>query len=472
MDRLFKTSVLAAALAMGSAATDVLAQGPPPAFGQDAPAYPGSPSSQYGPFPAPPPGAPAPVGEAATQPGAPGTSAMPGSTTGAGASSDTSATSPNAASPNAATPDMSASFSPGEGGAGGGAQSGAVMIGDQAPIFARPNPPSQPPQPGPPPRFPGFKATATKGGTVVPWVRGFKISDNQSPVPQDRVYFNFNYYNNMNYAVDRQIGSPVSGIQIYRYMLGFEKTFWSGWASFGLRDSIDTMSSSSAYPILNGSHTAMGDLTAYTKFVLYQGWDDNNGTSAFSGFGYPAQVGGRNGGLISGGLAVTMPTGPSSFAGAPFSKGFRAVNLQPYLGYFFSRGNFYLQGFESVNVPCDPNDVTMLFNDVGIGYYLFRNPEMDTFITAFAPTFETHVNIPLNHQGVYNINDPVGTSTVVDLTLGANVQFGRRTVLLLGAVTPVSGPRPFAVEATALLNFYFGGRAIPPITPAYPMAGN
>jgi hypothetical protein len=215
----------------------------------------------------------------------------------------------------------------------------------------------------------------------------------------------------------------------------------------------------------------MGDLSVFTKMILWQRWEDSSSTSAFQGFGYPAQIGGRNGGLFSGGLAVSMPTGPGAFAGAPISKSFRAVDLQPFVGYFFSRGNFYFQGFEAIDVPCDPNDVTILFNDIGMGYYVYRNPDLDTFITAFAPTFETHINIPLNHRGVYNVNDPIGMADVVDLTLGANVQFGRRTLLLLGAVTPVSGPRPFAIEATALLNVYFGGRAIPPITPAYPMAG-
>ena len=123
----------------------------------------------------------------------------------------------------------------------------------------------------------------------------------------------------------------------------------------------------------------------------------------------------------------------------------------------------------ALDVPTSVRDVTMVYNDVGIGYYLYRNPNMDSFITAFAPTFEVHANVPLSHQRINNVNDPVGVSTVVDLTYGANVQFGQRTVLLLGAVTPVTGPRPYAVEALCLLNFYFGGRST---RPAPTMAGN
>jgi len=200
----------------------------------------------------------------------------------------------------------------------------------------------------------------------------------------------------------------------------------------------------------------MGDLNVFAKLVLYQQWEDRRAYSAFQGYGYPAQVGGRNGYLISGGLSLNLPTGPGGFAGAPFSKSFRNTAIQPFLGYFYSRDNFYLQGFESIDVPTDPNDVVMLYNDVGMGYYLYRNPE-SSFLTAFAPTFEVHVNVPLNHRDFNNVNDPVGTADVVDLTTGGNFQFGRRTVLLLGATTPVTGPRPFSIEAVALLNFYFGG---------------
>jgi hypothetical protein len=361
-------------------------------------------------------------------------------------------------------------FSPGEGGALGRAGGTFNMLGDQAPVFGRPTPPPPPHHPGRPTGVTGL--LATKGGTAVPWIRSFKIADNQSPLPQDRVFFNFNYWNNVNYAIARKFNAPVSGIQVYRYLGGVEKTFLDGLASVGITESINNLTAVSSTAGLGGTHTAMGDVSFFTKLVLYQVWDDNRGINALGGFGYPAQLGGagRNGFLISGGLAVTTPTGPGGLAGASFSKSFRDVGLQPYLAYFYSRGNFYLQGFESIDVPTDPRDVTIIFNDIGMGYYLYRNPNLDTFFTAFAPTFEVHANVPVNHTDIGNPSDPVAIRAVVDLTLGANFQFGQRTVLLLGAVTPVTGPRPYSVEALALLNFYFGGRRTRPAS-AFPMAG-
>ena len=72
------------------------------------------------------------------------------------------------------------------------------MIGDQAPILAvhpyahvRPfaTPPTPPPLP-PPGRASSFVAS----------VRGLKISENQSPNPQDRVFYTFNYFAEVNQA--------------------------------------------------------------------------------------------------------------------------------------------------------------------------------------------------------------------------------------------------------------------------------
>src|SRR4029077_7370206 len=55
----------------------------------------------------------------------------------------------------------------------------------------------------------------------------FKISDVESPRPSDRVYFNYNFYSQI----------PVGGVNadLHRELIGFEKTFKDGNASFGMR---------------------------------------------------------------------------------------------------------------------------------------------------------------------------------------------------------------------------------------------
>ena len=164
---------------------------------------------------------------------------------------------------------------------------------------------------------------------------------------------------------------------------------------------------------------------------------------------------------------MTVPSGPRNFAGAPLTGGFRDVQFQKYVGYIWNRGRFYAHGFEAIDVPTDSRDVTMLYNDFGVGYYLYQSPNPGAFLSAIAPTFETHVNVPLNHRGALRFNDPAGTADVVDLTFGINAFLGKRSVLTFAYVNPVTGPRPFNSEWSILYNFNFGNprvrRPSPPV---------
>ena len=62
------------------------------------------------------------------------------------------------------------------------------------------------------------------GGGVVGQTR---ISDDNSPLPRDRVLFNYDYFD----------GTPLTpnGLDVHRMEAGFEKTFFDGWTSVELR---------------------------------------------------------------------------------------------------------------------------------------------------------------------------------------------------------------------------------------------
>jgi hypothetical protein len=327
-----------------------------------------------------------------------------------------------------------------------------IMLGDMAPFSTVRQFPGlgQPPTPFPGrPPLPGVPriGTGNRFSAALPWVRGFKIADNMSPRPQDRFFFTFDYFNDLNGDVNRRLGNQVSNLQAYRYLFGFEKTFLDGNASIGIRMPLNTLTATSQVPALGGTSTAVGNLTVFSKFILWQDPSQQN--------------------LISSGVAITVPNGPSRFAGSPATAGFHDSQIQPFIGYIFQQGRFYVQGFEAVDVPFNGNDVTMLYNDVGIGYFLYRSADPNAFLTGIVPTFETHVNVPLNHQGALRINDPAGTPNVVDLTLGTSLVFGRRAILTAAFIDPVTGPKPFDFEVVGLLNIFFGRtrNAVPPITP-------
>ena len=112
------------------------------------------------------------------------------------------------------------------------------MIGDQAPILAiHPvRPLVLPPPPLPPPG---------KASSFVASVRGLKISENQSPAPQDRVFYTFNFFAEVNQHLNQKFEASVDGLRVYREVLGFEKTFHDGDGSFGVRLPINTVSANS-----------------------------------------------------------------------------------------------------------------------------------------------------------------------------------------------------------------------------------
>src|SRR5207248_2774256 len=114
------------------------------------------------------------------------------------------------------------------------------------------------------------------------------------------------------------------------------------------------------------------------------------------------------GNVTTGGIAVSPLTAGRRFAGAPFLSGTATTSIQPFFAYYFNVGNFYFHGFESIDVPFDYNQPTMIYNDLGVGYWLYRTDDEQRLITAIAPTFEVHANIPLNHRGAYNIIDRFG----------------------------------------------------------------
>jgi hypothetical protein len=325
------------------------------------------------------------------------------------------------------------------------------MIGDQAPLTLRraasPAPGLPPPfPPGPPPPPPSPRLASS----LVPSVRGFKIAENQSPQPQDRVFFSFNYFSDLNGALNRRFESPVNNLTGYRYIFGLEKTFDDGFGSFGFRLPLDQLSANSTisgnFAKPGGTSTALNDLSFFTKYVL--------------------KVDPATGSLLSVGLELTVPTGPSQFAGAKYIQGVHSTEAQPFIGYLLVRDRFYLHGFLSLSAPSSIRDVTMVYNDFGIGYFVFRSTDPDSMLTSVAPTFEVHVNSPLTHRDWFNANDPTGTADVLDLTYGLNLTFFKQSVVTLGMVTPVTGPRPFNYEAVLLFNWRFGrsrAAAAPPI---------
>ena len=114
-------------------------------------------------------------------------------------------------------------------GLGGGLSGGGgnlTMLGDQGPFsnvsafqVRQPGlpPPGRPPVPGQPGQG------LLRGAVLIPSIRNFKVSDNQSPRPQDRIYFSFSFFDDVNSAINQRRSASVSNMRVFRETFGFRK---------------------------------------------------------------------------------------------------------------------------------------------------------------------------------------------------------------------------------------------------------
>jgi len=252
----------------------------------------------------------------------------------------------------------------------------------------------------------------------------FRIAENESARPQDRVFCTYNFFYDINGSLEPAgLGLPISTAQ--REEIGFEKTFLDGNASLEMR---------LPFFQIHGSEGSsdIGDLSMILKYAFLNDRETGN--------------------VVSGGIVVTVPSGANPVPS--LTPDIHPTILQPYGAVLYNFSDrFFYQGFLALAVPTDSRDVTLLFNDLSIGYTLYRAADPEALVTTLTPTFEAHVTTPLNHRGA--LTEPVGVADIVDLTAGVTLGLGKRSTLGIAICAPITGPKPFDVEALAQLNFRF-----------------
>jgi hypothetical protein len=266
-------------------------------------------------------------------------------------------------------------------------------------------------------------------------VASFKIAENEPVRPVDRIFFNFNYFSNVNDAINTRLGNQLGTLNIHREVLGFEKTFLDGLASFGLRLPINTLSvSDGAAPGFAGTYTDIGDVSLIIKAIMLESADRRS--------------------VITGGLVTTLPTGPTGIGGSDsvlFAP--RGTFFQPFLGFQLVGNLAYIQGFSSIDIPTS-NAATLFFNTLSAGVFLYNNNTPGAFLRSVVPISEIHINTPLSHRNWQH--DPLGVPDIISLTQGLAFILGRRgSTLTFGVSEPITGPRPYDIEAIAQFNLRF-----------------
>jgi hypothetical protein len=275
---------------------------------------------------------------------------------------------------------------------------------------------------------------AHTGALPVNTVRGaFKIAENESPRPVDRVYLTYNFFHDVNSSLAVP-GLPITNV--HRQTLGFEKTFLGGDASIGFRLPLLQLTGPSDL-----DRATVGDLSIVLKYALINNPFEPTPDGTLSG-----------GEVLSTGLVITTPTGGAAAFTAQDPQVHPTV-IQPWVGGIVTFPRAYAQFFSSLAVPTDGRDTVFYFNSLQVGYLLYRDPTGSRYLSSVTPLAEVHVNTPLNNRGILRL--PIAAVDQVSFTGGTTFGLGRRSFLNLGANVPVTGPRPYTVEAMAHLNILY-----------------
>lgn len=305
--------------------------------------------------------------------------------------------------------------------------------------------------------LPGPQAVPGELETVMqvpaPTRGAWRIADNESPQPQDRVYVSYNFLQDTGERLNEGLlaafrlpngtllqsnGQTVlvpmqpPRLRVHQLTIGAEKTIPTNEnVSFGVRIPVYGIRNGVGFSDDNLDKTDLGDISFNIKVAIanelaYSGW------------------------LASTGVMATAPTGPdyTNFDGEDVHQWI----VQPYLAGLRDFGGVYVHGFTSVAIPVDGPEPVLLFGDLGAGWYAYRSDYF--FLSAIVPTVEAHATIPLTHRA--SPDAAVRTMDMVVATAGVHFVFGPgNCTLSFGGSVPVFAPQPFEYQLITQLDFRF-----------------
>ncbi|MFK8112841.1 MAG: hypothetical protein AB8B91_11595 [Rubripirellula sp.] len=258
--------------------------------------------------------------------------------------------------------------------------------------------------------------------------RRFKVAENTSPIPRDRIFFNYNHF----HRALRDVNGKV--LDLNRFTLGMEKTFFDGQASIESRLPIARgLNSTQMFGDVDLQNTELGNVALAFKGILLRGetW------------------------MLSTGAAMTLPTGDDFelryFDMLDLAVRNDAVHIAPFLGYVVAPNDqWFAQGFVQVDVDLNGNEVVgpygfegtlqdqnLLFLDASIGKWFFRNRSANARVTAAALILELHYTTTVNDTDqVAGISNSFNRMDVLNASTALNLQLGR-SELRIGAAAPL-----------------------------------
>ena len=284
-----------------------------------------------------------------------------------------------------------------------------------------------------------------------------RIQENNSAMPQDRVYFDYSYFHNVAFSQGQ--------LDVNRFAPGFEKTCFGGLASLEVRVpmGISLNNQIISDQATDLSHAEFGNIVVSPKVLLY-------GTGECA---------------IAAGCGVAMPTADDITVGQ--SNGTQllrveneSVHLLPYLGLLYTprTSNCFVHAFLTLDVDTNGNptfanvtgsglegigtwnDQNLLTANIAVGSWLTRSQSRNSRVQGVAWSAEVHSTTSLNEADVvagnnYSIGNPGADLSLVNGTLGGHVVVGMTTFTVGYSTALTSSDRVFDGELRAFLNRAF-----------------
>ncbi len=332
-----------------------------------------------------------------------------------------------------------------------------------------------------------------------------KLADNESPLPRDRIIFDYSFFDNTTLA--------PGGVNVNRFIAGFEKTLFSDNYSVEFKIPFATTFDSNITIDGNAQYGPFGNTALTNQHAVELG----NAEVLFKGVLCRSETM-----VTTGGLGVGLPT--ASDITVTRSDGTNlytientAPHIMPFIGNVWTpTSRFFLQQMVQLDVEVtgnevvineDPNkqlsssgtfkdagrlnDPVFAFYDISAGYWLFHCPECSNrCITGLAGMLELHFNqslggfngvsapmldstgqqqsywqpnaaIPYYGGSLEPLNLQVGGGgpfTSLDLTAGCTLEIRDNAYLSLGITVPMVGgaDREFDYEFRPNFSYYFG----------------
>ena len=293
-----------------------------------------------------------------------------------------------------------------------------------------------------------------------------KMSEDTSPIPRDRVIFDYDYFSGATLT--------ANGIDVHRSVIGFEKTALDGRMSLEVRVPFASTLDSTSTIGMQSRNLELGDVRITPRFLVYSCETVNVGA----------------------GVGIFLPTAADTLVRAADGSDlvrFRnsALSFSPYLGTLYTPNDrLYAQGWVSFDLDAKNTvsanlDGTGLSNigqyrsgtqmnwDGQLGYWMINPKDCNARFRALGPFVELHYGGGLSNPTTLQVGDFLigggGRNDQLNLTAGISAQFGNRLNVQLGATVPVtnSDARSFDWQVGVRVNYLFGAAAEAPDRTTY-----